>query len=400
MQRVTTGHRSAPWAAHGWAGTGLGWPADVLPAVFIGAIQLVGTHFAAQGQPERQPLDLLALALLVVGPAALTGRRRYPVPVLAVVLAVTMTYFALGYPFGPIFLSLVVALFTAVRAGRRLAAWLAAAVLVGSAGSAVVLGRHSGPSLAQVVGVAAWLLVVLTAAEGARVGHERAVEAEHAREEAARRRATEERLSIARELHDVLAHNISLINVQAGVALHLMDERPEQVRGALEAIKTASRDTLRELRSTLGVLRQVDEEPPRKPVHGLADLDELVAGAAAAGLSVRTEVLGEPRPLPAGVDVAAYRVVQEALTNVCRHAGPAAATVRVWYGERDLRVRVDDDGSGAPAGDSAGGGNGIAGMRERAAALGGELEAGPRAGGGFRVQLRLPLLAATSDVGS
>ncbi len=373
-----------------------GWPADVVPAALIGVVSLVGTHFASHGQPDRKQLDLLAIALLVAGPAALVGRRRYPVPVLVAVLAVTMTYVGLGYPFGPVFVSLVVAFFTAVTAGRRLAAWVGAGVLVSSAGLGTLPGHDSGPGLVGLGGLAAWLLVVLTAAEGARVGRERAAEAERAREEAVRRRASEERLRIARELHDVLAHNISLINVQAGVALHLMDEQPEQVRGALAAIKTASGDTLRELRSTLGVLRQVDEELPRQPAHGLADVGELVAGAATAGLAVRTEIVGEARPLPAGVDLAAYRVVQEALTNVRRHAGPAAATVQIRYGDRDLIVRVDDDGAGGTAADRTGSGNGIAGMRERAGALGGQLEAGPRPRGGFRVQVRLPLTGANT----
>lgn len=208
-----------------------------------------------------------------------------------------------------------------------------------------------------------------------RATEQRAVEAERTREEEARRRASEERLRIARELHDVLAHNISLINVQSGVALHLIDERPEQARTALVAIKQASKDALREVRSTLGALREVDEEPPRSPTPSLARLDDLAARVAVAGLEVRTRVAGEARPLPAGVDLAAFRIVQEALTNVARHAGPATATVQVTYGERDLTVQVDDDGGGAP-GEAAPGGSGILGMRERAAALGGELEAG------------------------
>jgi signal transduction histidine kinase len=213
----------------------------------------------------------------------------------------------------------------------------------------------------------------------------------------------------------VLAHNISLINVQSGVALHLIDERPEQARTALVAIKQASKDALREVRATLGALRGVDEEPPRSPTPSLARLDELTARVAGAGLEVRTRVAGEPRQLPAGVDVAAYRIVQEALTNVARHAGPATATIQVTYGERDLTVQVDDDGRGVPAAAAAGagggtsgggtgrgtsssggtggggGGTGILGMRERATALGGELQAGPRPGRGFRVLARLPL---------
>jgi signal transduction histidine kinase len=212
----------------------------------------------------------------------------------------------------------------------------------------------------------------------------------------ARRRAGEERLRIARELHDVLAHNISLINVQAGVALHLMDEQPGQSRSALVAIKQASNDALEELRSVLDVLRQGEEQPPRAPASDLAHLNSLVAGVSATGLEVRTRVEGTPRPLPAGVDLAAFRIVQEALTNLTRHAGPASATVLVGYGSEELTAQVDDDGRG-PASNGAGQGNGIRGMRERAAALGGELAAGPRPGGGFRVRARLPLDGAGRD---
>jgi signal transduction histidine kinase len=217
------------------------------------------------------------------------------------------------------------------------------------------------------------------------------LEAARTRAEEDRRRAGEERLRIARELHDVLAHNISLINVQAGVALHLMDEQPGQSRTALVAIKQASNDALRELRSVLDILRQ-GSDAPRSPTSGLDSLDGLVANAAAAGLEVRSRVEGTPRPLPAGVDLAAFRIVQEALTNVTRHAGrPATATVLVAYGDHDLTVQVDDDGEGVDRAHPNGGGNGIRGMRERAATLGGELTAGPRPGGGFRVSAQLPL---------
>jgi signal transduction histidine kinase len=233
----------------------------------------------------------------------------------------------------------------------------------------------------------AWAL-----AEDAMAGRQRRLAAERTRAEEARRRAGEERMRIARELHDVLAHNISLINVQAGVALHLMDEQPGQSRSALQAIKQASNDALGELRSVLDVLRQGDEAPPRSPASGLAHLDGLVAGAGATGLEVRTRVEGIPRPLPAGTDLAAYRIVQESLTNVTRHAGPASATVLVRYGPDNLTVQVDDDGKGPSAAKTNGpGGNGIRGMRERVATLGGELTTGPRPGGGFRVLARLPL---------
>ncbi len=419
--------RAPRWPARGrpaWPG----WRGDVALALLVGVVQVVGTYFAGLHQGGRRPLDALVLGLLCAGPVALTVRRRYPVAVLVVVFAVTLLYGQLGYPRGPVFFSLIVAFVTAVLQGRRLAAWLAlAAGLVAFLWLGYLLGREPPPSLAQAVGLAAWLLVLLTAAEVARARRERALEAVRTREEEARRRASEERLRIARELHDVLAHSISLINVQAGVALHLMDERPEQARTALAAIKQASKEALGELRSVLGVLRQTGEEPARAPPPGLARLDELVSQAALAGLEVRTRVEGAARPLPAGVDLAAFRIVQEALTNVARHAGAATATVRVAYGERDVIVQVDDDGRGVPphgtsggtsggdrtsgsgtsgggtsgdgtSGDgTSGGGNGIPGMRERAAALGGRLEAGPRPGGGFRVLAWLPVDGAATD---
>jgi signal transduction histidine kinase len=179
--------------------------------------------------------------------------------------------------------------------------------------------------------------------------------------------------------------------VQSGVALHLNEQLPEQALSSLSAIKQASKEALAELRSVLEILRQEGEPAPRSPTLTLARLDELVSQAAAAGLEVQTEVEGDVRPLPFGVDVAAFRIVQEALTNVTRHAGPATATVRVSYGERDLTVEVDDDGRGPPAANRDGGGKGIVGMRERVVTLGGDLEAGPGPGGGFRVRARLPL---------
>jgi signal transduction histidine kinase len=369
----------------------LGGYADLARAVAIGAVQVGISYLAADNQPERRHLGLLGVALLAAGPAALVVRRRWPLAVLAFVLAVTVAYYVLGYPFGPVFLALIVAIFTAVTRGPRLGAWL----LAGAGVSCwfvlqTLVGWGSPPGALHVGLVAGWLVVVLTVSEIARAGRQRAVEAAEARRREARRRADEERLRIARELHDVVAHNISLINVQAGVALHLIDERPEQARTALAAIKQASNEALGELRSVLDVLRQVDEASPRAPTAGLAGLDDLVARTVAAGLPVRTEVGGEPRPLPAGVDLAAFRIVQEALTNVARHAGPASATVRVAYGEDDLTVQVDDDGRGT-GGATSGGGNGIPGMRERAAALGGRLRAGPRPGGGYQVLASLPL---------
>jgi signal transduction histidine kinase len=207
-------------------------------------------------------------------------------------------------------------------------------------------------------------------------------------EESARLR---ERLRIARELHDALGHHLSLINVQSGVALHLNEDLPDQARSSLSAIKEASKEALVELRSVLDILREEGEHAPRSPTSTLARLEDLVSQAAAAGLEVRTHTEGTVRPLPFGVDVAAFRIVQEALTNVTRHAGEATATIRLSYGERDITVEVDDDGGGPASRATVGTGRGIVGMRERVSALGGELETGPRPEGGFRVRARLPL---------
>jgi signal transduction histidine kinase len=369
-----------------------GWRVDLAISVGLGIAQLLFTHFAAREQPDRMPLDAVAYALLASGPAALIVRRRYPVAVHAVVLGAALSYSVIGYPRGPIFLSLIVSFFTVVLTGHRMAAVLSLVVgFVSFLWLAALLGREPAPSLAEVLALGAWLLVLLFGAEFVRGRRERAAEAARIWAEEERRRASEERLRIARELHDVLAHNISLINVQAGVALHLMDERPEQARTALATIKEASKDALTEMRSVIDILRQDGEQAPRAPAATLARLDDLVSRTEAAGVRVETEIEGTSRPLPSGVDLAAFRIVQEALTNVGRHARAGTATVRVSYGDRDLTVQVDDDGSGSTSGGTGGSGKGILGMRERVAALGGELEAGPRPGGGFRVRARLPL---------
>jgi signal transduction histidine kinase len=368
-----------------------GRPTDVAVAVLVGVAQLGLTTLAARHRTDRLSLDLLSYLLLAVGPVALLWRRRSPVGVLAVVMGACVLYFALGYPYGPAWLALIVALWTAVTGGARRAAWVT--TFVGLAvyfTLAAVVGRVEPINPATVAAHTSSLLLVLAVAELAMAGRQRRLAADRTRAEEDRRRAGEERMRIARELHDVLAHNISLINVQAGVALHLMDEQPGQSRSALVAIKQASNDALGELRSVLDVLRQGDEAPPRSPASGLAHLDSLVSGAGATGLEVRTRVEGTPRPLSAGTDLAAYRIIQEALTNVTRHAGPATASVLVRYTKDGLTVQVDDDGRG-PSSPNGTGGNGILGMRERVAALGGDLDAGPRPGGGFRVLAHLPL---------
>jgi signal transduction histidine kinase len=366
-------------------------PKDLFLAVALGIIQLCGTLMVAHEQQGRDGVDALAVALLLSGPAALYWRARAPVAVMVATLAPALTYWALDYPRGPVWLAAIVAFVSAVFMGRRVPAW----ILLGVAWGGLVFIPHllnnaEAPTLAKAIGIAVWLFLLGEFAEIARSKRERHLELQRAEREKARAQAGQERLLIARELHDVLAHNVSLINVQAGVALHLLDEQPDRARPALEAIKEASSETLREMRSVLDILRKPGEQPPRSPTAGVAGLDELVSRTQAAGISVDTRVSGDPRGLPASVDLAVYRIVQEALTNVARHAHPAVASVSLAYADDSIEVVVEDDG--LRAGESNGsGGSGIAGMRERVAALGGEFAAGPRADVGFRVRVRLPL---------
>ncbi|MFC9549362.1 sensor histidine kinase [Rhodococcus sp. NPDC056960] len=379
-------------------------PRDLLIALGVAIVQVGGSVGANHNQPWAEPLDAAGFALLVCGPLALVFRRQRPVPVLLVVLIVTVLYVARGYGYGPVFLSLVVAFLGAATAGSR---WLTypllaiGYVLIVFAVPAV--SSAESPSLPALTGIAAWLLVLLAAAEIIRqrrgtldARRQRAEAARRSAQDEQRRRASEERLAIARELHDVLAHSLSLINVQASVALELWDSRPEQSQEALSAIKVASRDAIGDVHALLASLRGGEDSPPVAPTAGIGNLDGVVERARAAGLTVTTVVEGSPTPLPTVVDVAAARIVQESLTNVARHSGGSSADVTVSYAPTFVRVRIDDDGRG-PAGTSAGGGgNGIPGMRERARALGGELTAGSGPGGGFRVQATLPFAAGTA----
>jgi signal transduction histidine kinase len=223
---------------------------------------------------------------------------------------------------------------------------------------------------------------------------DKAVRLEAEREAQAQRAAVEERTRIARELHDVVAHSVSVMTVQAGAARRLLDrsKADPQAREAMATVETTGREALAELRRVVGVLRADDESPGLDPQPGVADLPALVARAQEAGLAVDLTIEGEPRALPSGVDLSAYRIAQEALTNAFKHAGPAHADVRVCYGADALEVQVVDDGRGAAADPSpVGGGHGLVGMRERVALFDGELVAGPRPGGGYEVKARLPI---------
>ncbi|GGT90539.1 sensor histidine kinase [Streptomyces violascens] len=375
-------------------GPRLPWPSTAALTVFV----LVGSHFAAHSQTGRAPLDAFAHVLLVASCAALLIRLRHPVVAVFAASAAAMVYLGAGYPYGPVFLPVMVGCFTAVIAGHRRQAWGAIAMLwLGHLLVAHWLYRWlppSGDSAApwgQEVGVAAWAVAIAAVAELVRVRREQWARERAGRAAAEKRRADEERLRIARELHDVLAHSISVINVQAGVGLALLDSDPEQARTALTTIKSASKEALGEVRQVLETLR-APGEAPRSPAPGLERLPELVEQAASAGLTVETTITGKSEALSPGTDLAAFRIVQEALTNVVRHSAARTARVAVGYESGALLLRVDDDGPPS-GGDAGGSGNGLIGMRERAAALGGTIDAGPVAGGGFRVTARLPLAA-------
>jgi signal transduction histidine kinase len=390
-----------------------------LPAsawLFDGALALVAAGLSTAVFVENPvirglPRGTLALAyaLVLLHTLPLAARRRFPGVVLAASVASGLAVAASGLPPEILVIVILVAVYSVAAYGGRWVslAGLAAAEL-GSAAVQLTPGRFQAPTVVTnaLVLAAAWLLghfVGIRRVYAAQLEQrtaeleQRTAELEQAREELARRAVAEERLRLARELHDVVAHSISVIAVQSGVGAHVANTQPEEAAKALAAIEATSRAALTELRRLLGVLRQEGEpQGSLAPVPGLADLDALLAEVAKAGLAVRLGVEGTPSPLPAGVDLSAYRIVQEALTNVVKHAGPARAQVTIGYHDQDVTVEITDDGQGSTAPTSDGQarvGHGLIGMRERVAAFGGDLEAGPRPGGGFRVAARLPLAA-------
>jgi signal transduction histidine kinase len=381
------------------------WVADALLAAVVGAVNLavaVTSDTAGTGRTPWRPLDALGFLLLALGPLALVARRRWPLGVLAVVEAASLAYSARTYPEGGTGLAVFVALYTvAAMERRRLVVAAAAAVTVALAVvTELTFYRETmfegEPLYGAVVMLAAVFLGEAVRNRRAYVAElrDRAERAERTREEEARRRVDEERMRIARELHDVVSHSIGVISVQAGVAAHLLERRPDKAGEALATIRQASDEALDELHAMLGVLRQPDGRAPLAPAPGLAQLDALVAMAEGAGLRVEVDASGAAH-LPPAVDLACYRIVQESLTNVVRHAGASSVTVTVAADGDTLVVEVTDDGPGAPgAGNGNGTRQGIVGMRERARALGGTLEAGPRPEGGFRVSARLPAMGA------
>jgi len=355
-------------------------------------------HPAVRGLPRG--MFVVGCGLVLLHTLPLAARRRFPLAVLATTMASGVAFTALDLPPDMLWVAIPVAVYSVAAYGDR---WLALAGLaVAEAGLAVVQLTPGKTGVNTWVGnmgflAAAWLLGHFVGVRRLYVLQleERTAELQRAREELARRAVTEERLRLARELHDVVAHAMSVIAVQSGVGAHVANTQPKEAAKALAAIESTSRAALEELRRLLGVLRQEGEpQGDLAPVPGLANLEGLLAELAKAGLAVKLRVNGTRPPLPAGVDLSAYRIVQEALTNVVKHAGSARAQVVVGYRDQEVRVEVTDDGRGAVTSVSdgrVGTGHGLIGMRERVQAFGGDLEAGPRPGGGFRVAARLPL---------
>ena len=395
----------------------------------VAALFIVWVSFVARqiepGSAERA-VDGVAYGCIVAAGAALGGRRIRPLATVAVVTAALAVYLARDYPGGPVFVALFIALYSLAGAVDRR---LALAAGAGASGTLVAVGllAGTGPGLVHLVFVG-WSAAAVFMGDAARSRRqhragleERARHLQQSREEEARRRVAEERLRIARDLHDSVAHSMAVINVQAGAAAHVIDRHPDRAKEALLVVQQASGEVLDELAALLGLLRlDPVEQAGRAPTPGLDQLAALVESARRAGLEITVDVHGDVGGVAQPVTVAAYRIVQESLTNVVRHAGsPAVATVTVDADATGgLCVEVVDDGAGAraPASTSAanarssgargdggvdgggepvsgrtpGAGVGLLGMRERAEATGGTLEAGPRPGGGYRVRATWP----------
>lgn len=386
------------------------WVVDGLLALLVAFLQVQGTVSRTEADPETvvRPLaDLghLGHLLLVGSGLVLVARRRFPVAVLAVTGVASLAYYSLEFPDGPGWIALFVALYTLTLRGdgRR-------SLVVAGVGIAVLaVGWLAAATDLEPRAAIGWVFFrigasVMSAALGESVRSrrviaaealERAELAERTRDEEARTRVAQERVRIAREVHDTVAHAIAVINVQAGVTAHVLDKRPDRAREALETIEQTSARALHEMRTILDVLRADDDD--RSPVPGLDAIDTLVDRAREAGLDVEVERAPLPVEVPGAVTTAAYRILQESITNVLRHVGPTRVAIGLAHDDDSLRITVTDEGrrdaSPAPA-TPAEPGRGLRGMRERCELLGGRLEAGPRPGAGFEVRARLPLVDA------
>jgi signal transduction histidine kinase len=361
----------------------------LLPGVLV-LLALVSAPFVDVISDVDRDLDALGVALLVTVASTTVLRRRWPLATLALVAAGTSGYLALAYPYGPVMFSLAVAVYAVARAVRLLPAALAAL------GTLALLSAHLLTNPAALAGAAGLLPALAWVAIPFTLGLARRLVAEagaRERAESDRRLVDAERLRLAQEVHDVVGHGLAAIQMQADIALHLRRTRPEQAGEALEAISRASAEALAELRTTLAAIapREHTADESRAPTPGLARLDDLVARVSDAGVTVDAAVTGARRPLPPSVDLAAYRVLQESLTNVVKHSAHPHAVVEVGYRPGAVRLRVANQDLASRSHAEHADGFGIAGMRRRVAHLGGRLTAGPAPDGShFEVRATIP----------
>ncbi|MGW4387693.1 sensor histidine kinase [Streptomyces sp. NPDC004685] len=377
---------------------------DILLAALLFVLSMVAVSIVHE--EHRFAVRWQAVVLVGTSCFALVWRRRHPFGVLGVAVGCGVILQALGFREGPLGTSSVIlSVYTVAACTDRRTTWttagLTAAVLVGAAIANDPRAWLSPDNAAML----AWTALPAAVGDGVRsrrayvaAVEERAEHAERTREQEARQRVAAERMRIARELHDVVTHHIALINAQAGVAVHLVEQRPEHVLTALEGIRDVSQSALDELRVTVSLLRQPDETAaPRDPAPGMSQVPDLLASFERAGLAVKQTLSGDPRPLAPTADLAAYRIIQEALTNVRKHSGVEQARLDLSYRPNWLTITVEDDGPSRPARSDPGSGHGLIGMRERAGSVGGRVQAGPRAEGGFTVTAELPLLSGTAE---
>jgi signal transduction histidine kinase len=374
---------------------------ELMTSMLMFAIAVFGSTLSASG--AHRPHGLLpAVLLAAVSCGVLLKSSTHPRISVLLTTNCAVAASELGYLLTPLTLAPVMAAlyWLALLTDRRTTRIYGAVVAALLVATALVLDPVNHPLVLKTLGPAFWVLVPVVSGSAARLRHDyveavqsRAEYAERTREEEARLRVAEERMRIARELHDVVAHHLTLANAQAGTAAHLARTHPEQVRQILVGLAATTTEALRELKATVGLLRHAnDPDAPLEPAPGLARLPELTAACRAAGIKVAVTTEGDPRPLSPGVDLTAFRIVQEALTNIAKHATAATAHIRLGYHHNRLTITVTDDGtSTAPATPATGHGYGLIGMRERAHSVGGDLEAGHRSGGGFEVTTRLPL---------
>jgi len=350
---------------------------------------VIAAGVAASLVVAGHPATGLGYVLLAASGLALAARRTAPIAVLVATGLLALGYQATGSEVPVI--AFLFAVYSTMRAGHRVVTVAGSVLMLAALPLAALvsprdLTTYEAFAQSRDVLQIAWLIAAAAAGEALRQAERRADEAERTREETALRRANEERLHIARELHDSLTHQISVIKLQAEVAVHLAQKRGAEVPESLLAIRDAGREAARELRATLEALRDDDKNPP----HGLDDVPGLVQRARSAGLDAQLTIEGRRDDVPAAVERTAYRIVQESLTNIARHAAAATADIRIDCRPDALLIRVDDDGTASPD-STPKPGVGLLGMRERVTALGGRLDAAPRSEGGFTVRAELPV---------